>query len=131
MGSGHADLPGQGLQLAMGRGGSRAVISLTQGQYTLSILPPGATGPSRSITLPSSGMALDLNMRFSPDGKKLAVISQGRNVWLLDTATLAVLAKAGPFVDSTRTLAWSADGRELAVGAGLSGDGAITVFTVK
>ncbi|MBX8464743.1 WD40 repeat domain-containing protein [Deinococcus sp. RIT780] len=126
-----ADLPGQGLQLAMGRGGSRAVISLTQGQYTLSILPPGATGPSRSITLPSSGMALDLNMRFSPDGKKLAVISQGRNVWLLDTATLAVLAKAGPFVDSTRTLAWSADGRELAVGAGLSGDDAITVFTVK
>ena len=115
MGSGQANLPWQGLQLAMGRGGSRAVISLTQGQYTL----------------PSSGMALDLNMRFSPDGKKLAVISQGRNVWLLDTATLSVLAKAGPFVDSTRTLAWSADGRELAVGAGLSGDGAITVFTVK
>ncbi|WP_145999611.1 WD40 repeat domain-containing protein [Deinococcus sp. UR1] len=107
------------------------MISLTQGQYTLSILLPGATGPSRSITLPGSGMALDLNMRFSPDGKKLAVISQGRNVWLLDTATLSVLAKAGPFVDSTRTLAWSADGRELAVGAGLSGDGAITVFTVK
>jgi hypothetical protein len=35
------------------------------------------------------------------------------------------------FVDSTRTLAWSADGRELAVGAGLNGDDAITVFPVK
>lgn len=81
------------------------MISVTQGQYTLSILSPGATGPSRFITLPGGGLELELNMRFSPDGKKLAVISQGHNVWLLDTATLSVLAKADPFIDSTRKLA--------------------------
>lgn len=126
------DLPGLGLQLAVSRGGTRAALHVVQGKYTLSLLPPGATKPSRSLVLPSSGMKSDLSLRFSPDGKRLAVINQGLNVWLLDTATLGVLAKYGPLADRTQALAWSADGKQLAVGAGGPNDtAAITVLDVK
>jgi WD40 repeat protein len=73
------------------------------------------------------------SVRFSPDGKLLAVLtSELKNpLYVLDTATGAVLTRTGAFSTTSSLLAWSPNGQQLMVGAGTAGQpGSVTVFSV-
>ncbi|GHF39811.1 WD40 repeat protein [Deinococcus metalli] len=99
------------------------------GEQRIGLIRPGAAAPYKTVSLPATVRGL----RFSPDGKALAVLTGGEDAPLrvYDTATGALLASAGPFNNVSSLLAWAASGRQLLVGAGLLGKaGSVTVFDV-
>ncbi|WP_146160604.1 WD40 repeat domain-containing protein [Deinococcus arcticus] len=111
-------------------GGTLAVLYGTEDDDRVALVKPGATTAFKTLTFPGSVRAL----RFSPDGKLLAVLTgDAQNaLQVYDTATGAVLARAGSFSLRTSLLVWNPGGTELLVGSGLLGQsGSATVYTVR
>ncbi|WP_168734971.1 WD40 repeat domain-containing protein [Deinococcus sp. KSM4-11] len=92
----------------------------------VALIRPGTATPYRSLAVTASVQGL----RFSPDGKLLALLSGGAlNIY--DTASGARLASAGPFNNVTSLITWAGSGKQVMVGSGLLGRaGSITVFNV-
>lgn len=112
-------------------GGTLAVVYLNENYDSfVGLLKPGATSAFKTLPFTDSVRAL----RFSPDGKRLAVLTNGSQnaLQVFDTATGALLTRTGKFNTSTGMLAWSQNGQQLMVGSGLLGKpGSVTVFDVK
>lgn len=118
----------QGLQLSPG--GTLAVTYLdSRDAVQVALVKPGATTAFK--TVPLGGRVR--SVRFSPDGKLLAVLTSELKtpLYVLDTATGAVLTRTGAFSTTSSLLAWSPNGQQLMVGAGTAGQpGSVTVFSV-
>ncbi|WP_221090272.1 WD40 repeat domain-containing protein [Deinococcus aquaedulcis] len=111
-------------------GGTLAVLYGTEKDDRIALIKPGATTAFKTLVATRAVRAL----RFSPDGKLLAVLtSDAQNaLQLYDTATGALLTRTGAFGMQTSLLVWNAGGTELLVGSGLLGQsGSATVYTVK
>lgn len=96
----------------------------------VALVKPGATKPFK--TMPVEGRIQ--NLKFSPDGKLLAVLTSEKTnaVNVFDTATGTLLTRTGQFNTTTSLLAWSTDGKQLMVGSGLIGKaGSVTIFDVQ
>jgi WD40 repeat protein len=104
--------------LAVGPGGLAAAVSL-DGQLRSYRIAGGAVSRAGAVAL--GGNRRPAGVAFSPDGRQLAVAyaTGGEGPELFDPATLQTSGKlpAPPvFGGDFRVLAWSADGRTLAVG---------------
>ncbi|MFO0927389.1 MAG: WD40 repeat domain-containing protein [Gemmataceae bacterium] len=67
-------------------------------------------------------------VRFSPDGRRLAAGGSCRHVPVWDTATGQLVHQLGPHVDRVHRLAFSPDGRRLVCGSGTRVRGAAVVW---
>ncbi len=97
--------------------------------YHVALIRPGADTPYRSLAVDATVQGL----RFSPDGKLLAVLTGSADgpLRVYDTASGALLASAGPFNNVSSLLTWASSGKQVLVGSGLLGKpGSVTVFNV-
>src|SRR3954463_5382327 len=89
--------------------GQRIVFDLLGDIYTM---PIGGTGPAAATRI-TSGPAFDMQPRFSPDGKRIAIASDRDGLWNIWTIDLEgknpaqVSREKRWFINSP---AWSADG---------------------
>ena len=118
------------LSVHIGSGGTVAAISEDEDAVnSLSLIRPGASSPFKTVLL-----AGDVRqVRFSPDGKLVAVLTDGAEnaLQVYDAASGARLAQTGQFNTTSSLLAWAPGGKQLMVGAGLLGKaGSTTVFNV-
>ncbi|MFC3832295.1 MULTISPECIES: WD40 repeat domain-containing protein [Deinococcus] len=98
-------------------------------EESIALIRPGATTPYRSLPVPDGVQS----MRFSPDGKLLAVLTYGEGAALriYDTVSGALLTSGGPLNSTTDLLVWSSTSRQLLVGSGVLGKpGSATVYNV-
>ncbi|MVN88433.1 hypothetical protein GO986_16955 [Deinococcus sp. HMF7620] len=112
------------------RGGTLAVAYGSENDDRIALIKPGAATAFKTLVFSQAVRAL----RFSPDGKQLAVLTGDNQnaLQVYDTASGALLTRTGAFSLRTSLLAWAADGSQLLVGAGLLGQpGSATVYTVK
>ncbi|UBV42586.1 WD40 repeat domain-containing protein [Deinococcus taeanensis] len=118
-------------ELQVSRGGTLAVAYSTEDDDDrLALVKPGATTAFKTLTFTGEVRGV----RFSPDGKLLAVLTTDAQnaLQVFDTATGALLARTGQFSLRTSLLAWAPGGTQLMVGAGLLGQpGSVTVYDVK
>lgn len=117
--------------LQLSRGGTLAV-TYDDADYEarVALVKPGATTAFKTLAFDNRVRAV----RFSPDGKLLAVLtSDPQNaLQIFDTASGNRLIRTGTFNMGTSLLAWAPAGNQLMVGAGLLGKaGSVTVFDVK
>ncbi|GGL01931.1 WD40 repeat domain-containing protein [Deinococcus radiotolerans] len=112
------------------RGGTLAVAYSVDDVYAVALFKPGATTPFKTLKFATATRTL----RFSPDGKLLAVLTgDAQNaLQVFDTASGSLLARTGQFSLRTSLLSWSANGTQLMVGAGQQGQpGSVSVYDVK
>lgn len=119
------------LEIRQSPGGTLAVgYEDDAGDQHVALLRPGQTRAAHTLEVPGRLRAL----RFSPDGKTLAVLSDADEgaLALYDTASGQELARTGRFHMTTSLLSWSPAGDALMVGAGQSGQaGSVTVYRVR
>ncbi len=112
------------------RGGTLAVAYSMDDAYFVALFKPGAATPFKTLKFATAVRTL----RFSPDGKLLALLTgDAQNaLQVVDTASGSVLARAGQFSLRTSLLTWSASGAQLMVGAGQQGQpGSVSVYDVR
>ncbi|GGR99977.1 WD40 repeat domain-containing protein [Deinococcus sedimenti] len=112
------------------RGGTLAVSYSVDDAAFVALVKPGATTPFKTLTFTSDVRTL----RFSPDGKLLAALSNDAQnaLHVFDTASGALLARTGQFSLRTGLLTWSDSGAQLLVGAGQLGQpGSVSVYDVR
>lgn len=119
---------GTWLSLDVSPDGSTIVFDLLGDLYTL----PMTGGKATRLT---SGMAFDVQPRFSPDGKKLAFVSDrsgGENVWImsLDAKDTTQLTKGN--LNMYVSPEWTPDGKYVVASrsGGLGGTGKLWMYHV-
>lgn len=117
-------------ELQQSRGGTLAVAYSVDDAPFVALVKPGATTAFKTLKFTADVRAL----RFSPDGKLLAVLTNDAKnaLHVFDTASGTLLARAGQFSLRTNLLTWSDTGTQLMVGAGQVGQpGSVSVYDVK
>lgn len=106
---------GSWLALDVSPGGDTIVFAMLGDLYLL----PIKGGEAKQIT---SGIAFDCQPRFSPDGKKIAFISDrdgAENAWVMDLATSAFKEITKSRDEYFEGVEWSPDGKYLVVAKGV------------
>ncbi|WP_192822039.1 amidohydrolase family protein [Rufibacter sp. LB8] len=105
---------GSWLALDVHPDGSKLIFSLLGDLYLL----PMTGGKAEQLT---EGMALDVQPRFSPDGKSLAFISDrdgADNLWIMDLATKKTRQLSKSKNENFQAAEWTPDGEYLVVSKG-------------
>jgi Tol biopolymer transport system component len=107
--------------LDVSRDGRRLVVSELEGSLNLTLLPlkPGGGAPDGPEQILSRGQVIDRNPAFSPDGRRIAFVSDRlgpMNIWILDLKTARQRRLQLPGDDlGANAPQWSPDGRSLAL----------------
>ncbi|MFB9994871.1 WD40 repeat domain-containing protein [Deinococcus oregonensis] len=118
------------LRLAMSAGGTLVVTLTNDTEDRIALIKPGSTKAFKTVPVPGYIEAVAL----SPDGKTLAVSlsSAPQGVLLIDVATGNIVARGPHLALGTPVVAWSANGKQLLIGAGVYGrEGSVNVLDVR